>query len=253
MPRFFVSKNHIIDGNVTINGDDAHHIARSLRMAQGEHITVCDMQGMEYECELCSFEGDRQVVARVLSQAPVNSEPPVNIVLYQGLPKGDKLDTIIQKAVECGASRIVPFESEYCIARVRPDAEKHKTERRNRIALEAAKQCGRGILPTVESTLTFSRMIEQASQADIIIFCYEGEGTLSLKTLLRQAIENIQLSEHKRLTISLIIGSEGGFSEKEACVAKQAGGLLAGLGSRILRTETASCFVLGCLAYEFEL
>ncbi len=252
MPRFFVSKEQISDDIITISGDDAHHIARSLRMAVGEHITVCDMQTSEYECELIAFDEDRVVTARILSQRTLGVESPLCITLYQALPKGDKLDTIIQKAVECGVSRVVPFESENCIVRVKQDAENRKTERRNRIAFEAAKQCGRGILPAVEPTLSFDAMLQQALNADLVLFCYEGEDASSLRDVLMQ-YHSTSVPNDARKTVAVIIGSEGGFAPKEAEQARMAGCMIVNLGPRILRTETASAFVLSALAYEFEL
>ncbi|MBR5615817.1 MAG: 16S rRNA (uracil(1498)-N(3))-methyltransferase [Clostridia bacterium] len=251
MPRFFVAKDQICDGLVRIVGEDAHHIARSLRMAVGQHITVCDMQKTEYDCELIHFDEDRVVTARVVSESPMKTEPPVAITLYQALPKGDKFDTIIQKAVECGAACIVPFESTNCVVRVKQDAEARKTERRNRIATEAAKQCGRGMLPEVTETVAFDQMIILAKQADLTLFCYEGEGTLPLKSLLRGRLA--QLPHDRSPSVAVIIGSEGGFSQAEAQAARDAGFCITGLGARILRTETASCFVLSSLVYEFEL
>ena len=252
MPRFFVSKEQISDDIITISGDDAHHIARSLRMAVGEHITVCDMQTSEYECELVAFDEDRVVTARILSQRTLGVESPLCITLYQALPKGDKLDTIIQKAVECGVSRVVPFESENCIVRVKQDAENRKTERRNRIAFEAAKQCGRGILPAVEPTLSFDAMLQQALNANLVLFCYEGEDASSLRDVLMQ-YHSTSVPNDARKTVAVIIGSEGGFAPKEAERARMAGCMIVNLGPRILRTETASAFVLSALAYEFEL
>ena len=122
MPRFFVRKEQISDdGMIRILGDDAHHIARSLRMAAGEKITVCDMQRMEYQCELIEFEDDKAVLARITESRQMNTEPPFVAHLYQALPKGDKMDTIIQKAVECGVASIVPFESERCVVRCKPE------------------------------------------------------------------------------------------------------------------------------------
>lgn len=252
MPRFFVPNHQICDGVVTITGDDAHHIARSLRMAVGERITVCDMQSSEYECELLHFEDDQVVTARVLQKKPLENESPLVIILYQALPKGDKLDMIIQKAVECGASRIVPFESENCVVRVKQDVEERKTERRNRIAAEAAKQCGRGILPTVEATLSFNAMLSQAAGADLVLFCYEGQSARSLRELLAEYRATVFTPDCKQ-TVAIVIGSEGGFSPNEAEMAQKYGCRIANLGPRILRTETASCFVLSSLAYEFEL
>ena len=251
LPHFFIHKEQCHDGVVTVLGEDAHHIARSLRMAVGEHITVCDDE-YEYDCELTSFDEDRRVIARVMAQASLRCEPPYRVTLYQALPKGDKLDTVIQKAVECGACDIVPFESEHCVVRMRADAEERKTERRNRIAREAAKQCGRGRLPVVHATVDFGEMLRRAAEADMVLFCYEGEGTHSLKALLQQRREQL-LSLVGAPHIAVVIGSEGGFSPREAQAAVKAGFCMAGLGARILRTETASGFVLSCLTYEFEL
>ena len=250
MPRFFVRKDSIEQDIVRISGDDAHHIARSLRMAVGETITVCDMQKTEYLCELIAFDEDDEVRARILSQKAMNTEPPFLANLYQALPKGDKLDSVIQKAVECGVYSVTPFESERCVVRIKKEQEDKKTERRQRIATEAAKQCGRGCIPTVEPSCSFAEALQRASHADLPIFCYEGDGTLPLKTLLREPIRALG---GKIPTISIVVGSEGGFSLKEAAMAKDMGFLMAGLGQRILRTETAAAFVLGALVYELEL
>ena len=246
MPRFFVTSQQIKDDVVTILGDDARHISRALRMAAGEHITVCDMARTEYECELFAFLPDC-VKARVLQACESETEPPVHITLYQALPKGDKLDSVIQKAVECGVSRIVPFESERCVVRAKPEAEAHKTERRARIALEAAKQCGRGILPEVSPTVSFAQMLKEASGADTVLFCYEGDGTVPIGKLLRA--QNIK----KGSKLAIVIGSEGGFALGEAEKAAQCGFLMTGLGARILRTETASSFALACICCVLEL
>lgn len=250
MPRFFVCKEQIEDGSVTIKGDDAHHLSRSLRMAVGEHITVCDMQKKEYECELTAFLPDR-VEAKALSVRNSDTEPPYTATVFQALPKGDKLDQIIQKAVECGASEIVTFESERCVVKAKEGNEEKKVERRRRIALEAAKQSGRSILPNVMPTVSFEKALEMAKCADIPLFCYEGDGTESLSKCLKELKPRLLGKENP--TVSIVIGSEGGFSQKEAEMAKEAGLCPVGLGKRILRTETAASFVLACLVYELEL
>lgn len=244
MPKFFVRQDQVNDNKITILGDDAFHISRALRMAKGEHVTVCDMQSNEYECVLTEFNADN-VVAEILSQRKINNEPPIRVYLFQALPKGDKLETVIQKAVECGVFEITPFESERCVVKVKADAEEKKTERRNRISLEAAKQCGRGYVPRVNPTESFKSAVELASECDLCVFCYEGEETLSLKALLQ---------EHKEAeSIAVFIGSEGGFSQNEVEYASEHGMKSVSLGKRILRTETASSFVLSCIAYESEL
>ena len=249
MPRFFIRANQIEDGVVTLLGDDAHHISRSLRMAAGECITVCDMQKNEYECELTDFLPDR-VLAKILETRQSDTEPPYHAIVYQALPKGDKLDSVIQKAVECGASEITTFESERCIVRAKGENESKKVERRQRIALEAAKQSGRGIVPAVNATISFSEMCRRAAEADIALFCYEGDGTEPLPVALGKAVAKI---DKENPTIALIIGSEGGFSLAEAQKICSLGILPVGLGKRILRTETASGFALACLVYALEM
>lgn len=246
MPRFFVTSTQIENGVVTILGDDARHISRALRMAVGERITVCDMARTEYECELCEFLPDR-VKATVLSSLSSNTEPPVHVTLYQALPKGDKLDSVIQKAVECGVSRIRTFESERCVVRAKPDAEAHKTERRARIALEAAKQCGRGAIPEVLPTVSFSAMLQEAAAADLVLFCYEGDGVVPLGRLLAEK------RPAPGSSLAVVIGSEGGFSKDEVARACEHGFCMTGLGPRILRTETASGFALACISCMLEL
>ena len=249
MPRFFIRANQIEDGIVTLWGDDAHHISRSLRMAAGECITVCDMQKNEYECELTDFLPDR-VLAKILETRKSDTEPPYYAHVFQALPKGDKLDSVIQKAVECGASEITTFESERCIVRAKGENESKKVERRQRIALEAAKQSGRGIVPAVNPTVSFAEMCRRAADADIALFCYEGDGTEPLPAVLKKAVAKVN---KENPTIALIIGSEGGFSLAEAETICKMGILPVGLGKRILRTETAASFALACLVCELEM
>lgn len=250
MPRFFVRQERISDGYISIIGEDAHHIARSLRMAAGEEITVCDMQGNEYNCRISSFDNDKEVLAEILSQKKSENEPAIFITLYQALPKGDKLDTIIQKAVECGASRIVPFQSERCVVKIKNDTEDKKKERRQRISAEAAKQCGRSVIPDVTNPISFKEALEEAKHNDLILFCYEGDGTRPLGEILKDAFSKENISP---TSIAIFIGSEGGFSIKEAESAKLSGAIMTGLGKRILRTETASGFILACLVCFSEL
>jgi 16S rRNA (uracil1498-N3)-methyltransferase len=251
MPRFFVRKDQIENQNVTVLGDDAHHISRSLRMAVGEHITVCDMQKNEYDCILTEFLADR-VVAEIVSEKKCDTEPPYIANIYQALPKGDKLDTVIQKSVECGAATVTTFNSERCIAKEKGD-EENKLKRRNKIASEAAKQSGRGILPEVFPTVSFGEMLKRAADANIRLFCYEGDETVPLKEALRGIVASLDLPDGRLPVISAVIGSEGGFSLAEVEKAKAAGMIPVGLGKRILRTETAAAFILACLCYELEL
>lgn len=221
-------------------------------MAVGDEVTVCDMDKTEYRCVLSRIT-DTEVDARVLSSAPSATEPRYAATVYQALPKGDKLDSIIQKAVECGVYAVVPFESERCVVRVKLDAEAKKTERRMKIAAEAAKQSGRGMLPTVSETVSFVRMLEMAKEADVKLFCYEGSDTLPLGRALPVDAMKAMIAEGKEPTVSIVIGSEGGFAPSEVAAAVAAGMTPIGLGKRILRTETAASFVLSAMVYALEL
>ena len=250
MPRFFIKSEQINDGVARLIGEDAHHAARSLRMAVGDELTLCDESGVEYLCDIVEFIDDKEVIARIRSQKSSDTEPPYHISLFQALPKGDKLDSIIQKSVECGASDIYLFQSERCVVKIKKDAEDRKNERRQRIAESAAKQCGRSIIPSVHEATEFGEMLKLASGSDLALFCYEGEGTVPLGKVLKDKLLG-GASEVK--SIAIIIGREGGFSENEVAMAKEAGMIAIGLGKRILRTETASSFALACVSCVTEL
>lgn len=236
MPRFFVENDKINDGIVTLDGENAHHISFSLRMKAGGRITVCDSGGVVRECEILSLDG-KEVRARTVSVSEENAEPPYKAVLCQALAKGDKMDTIIQKAVELGVYRIIPFESRNCIAKIKPEARARKHERYNSIALAAAKQCGRGIVPTVEQVCTFDDLMKINDGKRL--FCYECADT--------------PLGGHLSSDlIYFMIGPEGGFAPCEAEKAIECGWEPVSLGKRILRTETASAYLLSALSYERE-
>ena len=244
MPRFFVDPSSVVDDTVRISGDDAFHIARSLRMAVGDELVVCDGCGFEYSCTLSRIR-DQECECRILDKRSVLSESRVRATLYMAYPKGDKLETVIQKAVELGAVSIVPFESSRCVKKPKAEKADKQTERLLKIAREAAKQCGRGILPTVEQPVRFSDMLLSAAKADLVLFCYEGEGTESLKSVLEK---NSDVKD-----IAVIVGCEGGFSEDEARLCREAGFASVNLGPRILRCETAPSYVLSALSFFFEL
>ena len=245
MPRFFVDKEYISDGELVIQGQDAFHIARSLRMAVGDALTVCDGLGVDYDCTLTKIRDD-ECVCRVNSTCKSHTEPDYTVTLYMAYPKGDKLETIVQKAVELGASEIVPFESRFCVKRPKEDKQEKQSARLNRIAEEAAKQCGRGRLPEVKLPLSFNGMLDCIARHDRVLFCYEGTSKDdSLKEVLRR-IGSFS-------SLGVIVGSEGGFSSDEAENIIKKGAIPVNLGSRILRCETAPSYVLACISYEFEL
>lgn len=250
MPKFFVPPQQIYDEEILILGNDAHHISMSLRMKVGEQITVCNMNKRDYDCVISSIENGI-VRAEILSSSVTQSEPEYSIRVYQCLPKGDKMEYIVQKSVELGAASIVPVYSSRCIAKPvskGKDNKDKKTERLSRIAYEAAEQCGRGIIPTVFDCIDFARAVELAKNDALSFICYENERSETIKSVAQKYIG----PDLKNRNISFFIGPEGGFSKDEISFAKENGIIPLGLGERILRTETASLFVLSVLSYITE-
>ena len=242
MPRFFIRPEQCENGLVTLSGEDAHHLFTVLRMRAGEKLTVCDFFGKEYSCEI--LEGnDKTVKMRVLDTRQSKNEPPFPIVLLMALPKGDKMEWIIQKAVELGVTQVRPFSSARTIVRLDEKSALKKTERWQKIAENAAMQCGRGAVPQVFAPLPFARLLEECSSFPYLkLFCDEAEEERTLKNALaRQEPEGVAFA----------VGAEGGFDRREVEKAKEAGFETVSLGRRILRCETAPLCVLSALAYEF--
>ena len=213
MPRFFVDS---VSGNtISIRGNDAYHIGRSLRMRLGDIIT--------------------------LSAEKSENEPTVNVVLYQALPKSDKMDLIVQKAVELGVYKIVPVITARCVSRPAKSGYEKRVERYNKIALEAAKQSGRGYVPEVTNFISFEECLSELKECDESFMCYEKGGVSLSKTGIAPVIEG----EEK--TIGLFIGCEGGFESHEAESCSQAGVTVVSLGPRILRCETAPLAALSVI------
>jgi len=237
MPRFFVFDTEGFDETAVITGRDAEHI-KVLRLRQGEEITVCDGRGTDYHCRLISSEKE-YAKAEILRIEPCPAEPSVCASVFCGLPKGDKTDYIIQKCVEAGASKIVFFDSHRVIQRT--DGVIKKLERWNRISEEAAKQCGRGIIPEVVWLDSFDKMLDQARECEGALFMYE--------TGDRQKLSEA-LSDAKTLkTAAIITGPEGGFEKSEADAARAMGMRICSMGQRILRCETAPVVALTALMY----
>ncbi len=236
--RFFVEPDQVTDGTIIINGDDVKHISKVLRLHENDNITVCDCDGFDYTCKIQSISSD-EVVAAIIEKTPSGAEPPVNVTIYQGMPKSDKMDYIVQKCVELGAVAVVPVITKRTIAI--PKDETKKIARWQKIAAEAAKQSGRGIIPDVESVVSFKDMIENLSPDDLNILPYESEKDLSLKNILDNT---------DRKNINIIIGPEGGFDDSEIILAKEKNINIVTLGPRILRTETAPLAALAAVMYQ---
>ncbi len=245
MARFFINSDAVADGTAAVKGNDAFHIARSLRMAVGDGLVLCDENGREYDCTLTKIR-DEECTLKILSVRDGTGEPPLEITLYMAYPKGDKLETVVQKSVELGAARIIPFESSRCIKRPPADKQDKITERLSKIAEEAAKQCGRSRLPSVGHMLRLADVISEIPKYSLTLFCYEGERNETVRAVLEEYGK-------KSGSIAVIIGSEGGFSPEEAEKITAAGARCVSLGPRILRCETAPEYCLSAISYFAEL
>jgi 16S rRNA (uracil1498-N3)-methyltransferase len=236
MPRFFT--NEIDENNIVLTGSDANHIGRSLRMRVGEAVTVC-CSGVDYCCTIGSITAD-SVYLDLVEKHRCAAEPNVEVTLFQAVPKLDKLEYIIQKSVELGVSRIVPVLTRRCISRPdEKDFAKKKLPRLNKIAEEAAKQSGRGLIPEVTPMVDLRGAIEMMKQLDRTVLLYEEEGGCSFG--------DVELSGVR--TVGLFIGSEGGFDREEAEMAVNSGAKQVWLGKRILRCETAPITALSILMF----
>lgn len=234
MPKFFVPA--ISGEEVLLEGETARHISRSLRMKVGDMLSLSDGSGVDFGCAIAAMDGET-VRLKVCYSAPSESEPDIQVTLYQGVPKGDKMEDIIQKTVELGVSKIVPVLTKRSVSRPDQRSAAKKRERYQKIALEAAKQSGRGIIPSVEDMVRFDQAISLAGDA-VKLLCYEGGGA-PFQTV-------IGASKGQR-QFALFIGPEGGFEPEEAEAVLAAGGLAVTLGKRILRTQTAPVAALTAL------
>lgn len=235
MPRFFVDPP--VGETVTLTGASAAHIAKSLRMSVGDALALCDGRGTDYAAEIAGMDRTT-VTARITARTPSIGEPDVRLVLFQGLPKGDKMDWIVQKAVELGAAEIVPFAAARSVSRLDEETARKKTARWQKIAEEAAGQSQRGRLPQVAVRVPYDEALRRAATCDRVFFCYEGGGA-GLRTLLTD----------KPGSVAVFVGPEGGFSPEEVAQAESAGAVRVTLGTRILRTETAPLAALSAILF----
>lgn len=241
MSRFFVKEADVHSDFIDITGEDVSHIRKVLRLRCGDQITVCDGKGNDYLVNIEQIEND-QVCTRIISSKKTETEPPIEVTLFQGIPKSDKMDWIIQKCVELGIHKIVPVHTERTIVKIesKKDAE-NKVGRWQRISSEAAKQCNRGIIPKVEYPVCFEEALKMAGESDLSIMPYEKENSQGLRSCL--TVQDIK-------KIAFFIGPEGGFSEKEVEKATLNGTSTVTLGPRILRTETAGITALTIIMYQ---
>ena len=245
MQQFFTDPSGIRDGRIYIEGQDVRHMKNVLRMRPGETVKVSNGMGKSY---LCSIEGYEEGRAKLKIEQVFRCdvELPSRILLFQGLPKGDKMEMIIQKAVELGAYGVIPFAAKRSVAKLDEKKALKKQVRWQAMAKGAAEQSGRGIIPEVYSPVTYAEALRLAGELDILLIPYEQEEG---RDRTAEVIGNLQPGQ----SVGVFIGPEGGFEEDEVKQAEKIGAVPVTLGKRILRTETAGLTALSILMYHLEI
>ena len=244
MPRFFIDPSQVREDRIVIQGNDVNHIRNVLRMRPGDELSLSDGQGTDYFCRILSMEREA-VCLSIENSWKSYVELPVKLYLFQGLPKGDKMELIIQKAVELGVYEIIPVRTNRVIVKLDEKKEVKKIARWQQIAEGGAKQSGRGLIPTVKPVMDFSEALAYAKSLEGVLIPYEKAEGIE-KT--REIIAGLKGQK----SVGIFIGPEGGFDETEVKMAMEAGALPVTLGKRILRTETAGLAMLSILMFEFE-
>ena len=244
MYHFFVTNEQVGEEQILIEGSDVNHIRNVLRMQNGEEVEISDGTGREYVCRIREMN-ERQITLDIEQKRISVAELPSRITLLQGLPKGDKMELIVQKAVELGVSEIVPVEMKRTVVRLDAKKAQKKKERWNSIAESAAKQSKRGIIPQVTNVMSFQEAVSYAAQSDVLLIPYECAENMEQT---RQIISEIQPGD----SVAVWIGPEGGFEEQEVERIVLQGGKPITLGHRILRTETAGLAIVSILMYHLE-
>jgi len=247
MQRYFVPPEQIEGGRVRLTGDDAHHLATVMRARPGDEFVVCDGSGAEWPARAeCLTPGLVEAALGERRRSP--AEMAWKITVAQSLPKGDKLETVVQKGTEAGAYAFRPFQSKRTIVQYDERKEGKRLERWRKIAKEAAQQAHRGIVPDVMPVCSWRSLVAAFGEYDLVLLCYEEEGRSG--TGLRSVLNDKKRGFGAEPNVLVVIGPEGGFAPEEAEQAVAAGAVAVGLGRRILRTETAGLVALACLAYE---
>ena len=244
MHHFFVTPSQVSGETIFVEGQDVNHMKNVLRMKIGEQVEISDGNNKKYLCEVEAFESET-VRLQIVEEMEADTELSSKLYLFQGLPKSDKMELIVQKAVELGAYEIIPVATKRAVVKLDAKKAAKKVERWNGISESAAKQAGRSLIPEVTEVLTFSQALEKAKQLDVVLIPYElAEGMDESRAIIR--------SIEKGQSVGIFIGPEGGFEQAEVEQAMEAGANPVTLGKRILRTETAGLTILSILMFELE-
>jgi len=246
MPKFFIENNQINENKITLIGEDVKHIANVLRKDVGNEINICNITTSDNF--LCQIEeiSKEEIKCSIIEKIESESEPNTEITIFQGLPKAEKMELIIQKCTELGAKTFVPVAMERCVVKFDDKTACKKIERWQKIAETAAKQSGRDIIPKVENLINLKKVCNLIEKYDIVLLAYENEENYTLK----EAINSVK--NKRNLKVGIIIGPEGGIDCNEVQLLEQAGAKVITLGKRILRTETVGIMMTGIISYELN-
>ena len=244
MPKFFISQNQQHDSKIKIQGTDVNHIKNVLRKKAGDKINIC-IKEIQTDC-IAKIEkiSDTEIICEIEKYEKKNTEPSIKVTIFQGLPKSDKMELIIQKTVELGVYEIYPVNMIRCVTKLKD--ENKKIERWNKISEVASKQSGRNIIPQINNCINIKKICEMIPKYDIVMVAYE----LEEKNTLKAELKKLQLKSNIKLAV--VIGPEGGLDKKEVDVLQENGAKVITLGKRILRTETAGIVATAILLYELE-
>ena len=249
MPKFFVTSEDIHQEEIKITGKDVNHIKNVLRKKIGEELTICNQDlSTDYLCKIIRMQED-SIQCHIIKQLDTNSEANIKVSIFQGLPKADKMEWVIQKAVELGVYDITPIEMKRCVVKLTDKDKIKKLQRWQKIAEVAAKQSGRNRIPSINKIESIKNICNLCSDYDIVIVAYENEKENKLKYEL-QKLKDLPTEDFK---IAVLIGPEGGIDASEIQLLKEKEAKIVTLGNRILRTETVALNVLSIIMYELEI
>lgn len=251
MPKFFVKQEQIQDDKIIIQGQDVNHIKKVLRAKIGDELQICNSENKEnFLCDIISINNE-DILCGIKQKIEQKTESNIEVTIFQGLPKADKMEYIIQKSVELGVYDVTPVEMKRCVVKLDDKDKNKKVLRWQKIAEVAAKQSGRDIIPQINSITNIKKICDLIQKYDIVLVAYENEKENTLKEQLKSIKRNSNYKDCK-IKIGIIIGPEGGLEAQDVECLKNNGAQIITLGKRILRTETVALNVLSVIMYELE-
>ena len=249
MPKFFVTTNQIEGNTIIIQNEDINHIKNVLRAKIEDTIEICDCHtSKNYICKIEQIE-EKGIYCKIIKEIASNVESKIHVSIFQGLPKADKMELVIQKSVELGAYDITPVEMKRCVVKLNEKDKIKKIQRWQKISEGAAKQSGRDRIPTIHPVINIQTLCENMKQYDLVLVAYENEKLHTLK----QELKKVKNDKHKEMKIAIVIGPEGGIDKEEIAKFEEYHAKIITLGNRILRTETVALNMLSVIMYELEM